>query len=194
MLSSAQKRKIEAFARKCVKSNDPFHDFSHLARVAANAVMLAKKEGADREACWASAMLHDICKSGKENHGTAGAKKAKEFLKSLKLEDSFVEKVHDAIYFHNKGFRKGPIERQILWDADKLQIIGPYWFFMRHLRYYSLMFGEENAVVRAIKEYKFFEARFHTQSAKKIVRENAKLMYPVFSSLLKEHKKVHKRA
>jgi len=191
MLSPIQKRKIEAFAKKCASSNDTFHDFSHLQNVAKNAVMLAKKEGADEEVCRVSALLHDICKSEKGNHGTEGANKAGKFLKSIGAEDSFIEKVYDAIYFHNKGFRKGPLERQVLWDADKLQIIGPYWFFMRHLRYTLMNEGEEKGVPHSISEYRFFEARFHTQSARKIVKENAKLMRPLFSALIREHRKVH---
>jgi putative nucleotidyltransferase with HDIG domain len=194
MLSSAQKRKIEAFAKKCAKSNDEFHGFSHFINVAQNAIMLAKEEGADGEVCWASAMLHDICKCKSGNHGTEGAKKARKFLESLKLEESFIKRVYDAIYFHNKGFRKGPIERQVLWDADKLQIIGPYWFFMRHLRYTLMMEGEEKGVPHSISEYKFFEARFHTKSARKTVKEKAKLMRPIFSALIREHKKVHPHA
>jgi uncharacterized protein len=192
-LSPALRKKILSFAKRQVAENDAYHDFSHLEKVAEKSVFLAKKEGADKEVCWASAILHDICKCKKGNHGTQGAKKARKFLESLKLPEPFIEKVCDAIHFHNKGFRSGPIERQILWDADKLLIIGPYWFTQRHLKYYVMKNGPEKGIPLAVKEYHFFESRFHTKTAKKIVSENAKIMRPFFRALLKEHRKLHGR-
>jgi putative nucleotidyltransferase with HDIG domain len=192
-LSPAQKKKIISFAKKEAAKNDAYHDFSHLLLVAEKAVFLAKKEGADKEVCWASAMLHDICKCRKGNHGTKGAEKAAKFLKSIGVGEPFIKKVHDCIYFHNKGFRGGPMERQALWDADKLFIIGPYWFVRRHLKYQAMKKGEKEGIPFAIREYRFFEIRFHTKTAKKIVAENAKIMHLLFRALLKEHGKLYGR-
>lgn len=191
MLAPSIKKKIVSFAKKEAKANDSYHDFAHLQKVAENALFLAKKEGGNKEVCWVSAMLHDICKCKNGNHGTEGAKKAKKFLNSLKLDKGFIESVCDAIHFHNKGFRGGPIERQILWDADKLTIIGPYGFTQRHLPYQVMKKGKEKGIPSAVKEYHFFEIRFHTKTAKRIVAKNAKIMLPFFRSLLKGHKKVH---
>jgi len=186
MLSSLQKKKITAFAKKRAKQNDSFHDFSHLEEVAKNAEELAKKEKADSEVCWVAAMLHDICKSGKMDHGTAGAKDAAEFLSKLNLPKEFIEKTRDAIYFHNKAFQGGSIERRVLWDADKLTIIGPTGFSQRLLPYWIMKKGKKKGTKTAIDEYLFFEPLFRTKSGRKIVGKHTKLMHRFFHSLQEE--------
>lgn len=190
-LSPAHRKKILSFAKREVAGNDEYHDLAHLLQVAKNALFLAKREGGDPEVCWASAILHDICKCKRGDHGTEGATKAGNFLKSLELPEPFIRKVHDAIHFHNKEFRGGPIERRILWDADKLTIIGPYWFTQRHLPYQVSHNGRGKGIPIAVEEYRFFEKRFHTKTAKKIVAENAPAMRPFFRLLLKENREVH---
>ena len=166
--------------------NDSFHNFSHLEEVAKNAGELAQKEGADPEVCWVAAMLHDICKSGKVDHGTAGAKDASEFLSKLTLPEEFVEKVRDAIHFHNKAFQDGPIERRVLWDADKLTIIGPLGFSQRLLPYWIMKKGKKEGTKTAIREYLFFEPLFRTKSGRKAVKTHTKSMHKFLDSLHKE--------
>ena len=95
----------------------------HIRKVAFWAMKLSAIEKSDREICWIAAMLHDIAKGEEGDHAINGAKEAKAFLLLIGIDKKTVDGVHDAIYFHNKDFRGGSIERRVLWDADKLDIL-----------------------------------------------------------------------
>ncbi|MGV8176776.1 MAG: HD domain-containing protein [Candidatus Bilamarchaeaceae archaeon] len=184
MLTPAQKKEILSFAEKRLASNDPYHRLAHVGETAEIAVRLAKTEGADADACWAAAMLHDICKSKPGDHGTEGAKRAKEFLISIGLPAEFVSKVEDAIHFHNKEFHDGPKERAILWDSDKLPIMTPDGFRNRMLPFWVMRLGPEEGKKKAVYEYYFYYERFHTETAKKeIVKYRKKIEKEVFPGL-----------
>lgn len=184
MLNTVQKKGILEFAEKRLASNDPYHQLSHVVETAEIAVRFAKTEGADVDVCWASAMLHDICKSKPGDHGTEGAKKAKEFLISIGLPAEFVSKVEDAIHFHNKEFHEGPKERAILWDSDKLPIMTPDGFMGRMLPFWVLKLGKEGGKKKAVYEYYFYFDRFHTETAKKeIIKYRKKMENDVFPGL-----------
>ncbi len=183
MLSLLQKKKIIQFAKSYADKNDQFHKMSHINKTAELAVWLAKIENGDEDVCWASAMLHDICRSKPGDHGTEGAKIAEKFLLGLGLDKDFVEQVRNAIYFHNKEFKEGPIERQIVWDADKLQMLGIKGFEERLLSAYKVYFGEKDAVKNTMVEYKFFAVRFHTKTGQNEVKKNAKKIEEYFTSL-----------
>jgi len=186
MISSVQMKKIVSFAKKRALQNDAFHNFSHFEEVSKNASVLAKKEGADVDVCIVAGLLHDICKSEKGDHGSAGAKDAKKFLLNLNFPKNFVSAVYDAIYFHNKEFHDGPIERRVLWDADKLTIAGPEGFFHRLLPYWIARKGKKQGIETAIYEYRFFEPLFRTESGRKAVMQYSDIMQNIFESLTKE--------
>ncbi len=186
MLTSAQKKSIYAFARKRAEKNDFCHSISHLEETAGLSIMLANEEGADPDLCWACAMLHDICKAEKGNHGTRGAIQARKFLFGIGVGKKEADSIFDAIHFHNKEFRGGPLLRQILWDADKLQIIGPYYFLNRHIAYWAWKKGFADGMNIAIEEYFFYEKRFKTKTAKRIVKLHSKTMHAFLSSLKSE--------
>ncbi len=172
MISREQRKSIIEFSRKCVADNDLFHGMGHMSETAENAMMLAEKEGADSDLCWAAAILHDICKSSNGDHGAEGAEKARRFLLELGIPEEFCDKVHDAIYFHNKGFSDGPVERRILWDADKLPLMKQEGFRERALNYWKVKLGKDKGRQKAVADYYFFRERFHTTAAKKIVEEH----------------------
>jgi hypothetical protein len=176
VLTRAQRRRISRFASGRVRGNDAMHGMPHLRQTARLAVLLAKAEGADCGACWAAAMLHDICKAEKGDHGALGAKDAAEFLRSMGLPAGFVRTVQDAIRFHNKGFRSGPLERQVLWDADKLPLMGPRGFRMRMLPYWAGKLGRAEGIRISAREYLFYKKRFHTASARALVEKDAPRM------------------
>ncbi len=189
MPTSAQKKLIYAFAKKRARKNDFCHSISHLEETAGLAIMLAKAEGADPDLCWAAAMLHDICKADGGNHGTEGAIEARKFLLKIGVGKKEADAIFDAVHFHNKEFRGGPLLRQILWDADKLQIIGPYYFLKRHIAYWIWKKGFLDGANIAIKEYYFYEKRFKTKTAKRIVKLHSKLMHAFLSSFKNELKR-----
>lgn len=189
MLSALHKKKIRAFAKKRAKRNDPYHNISHLEEVASNAVMLAKKEGGDSDLCWASGMLHDICKALPGEHGERGSRHARKFLLKIGVKGKDLEEICDAIHFHNKGFTRGPLTRKILWDADKLTVMGTHGFTRRLLPFWVRKKGLPEGAKVSIPEYQFFEKRFKTKTAKKIVKAHSRKMHPLLKSLKKELKK-----
>jgi len=186
MLSARQKKLICTFAKKRARKNDRYHSISHLEEVASNAVMLAKKEGGNSDLCWASAMLHDICKSLPGEHGENGAKDARKFLSKAGVKEKDLEEICDAIRFHNKGFSRGPLTRKILWDADKLTVMGMHGFTRRLLPFWVWKKGLPEGARVSIPEYYFFEKRFKTKAAKKIVKAHSKKVHPFLNSLKKE--------
>jgi HD superfamily phosphodiesterase len=183
MLSDGQKRKIVKFAVQRYRDNDDFHRMKHIRRVVAAAAVLARMEGGNKDVCWAASMLHDIAKHKKGNHGTIGAKEAKEFLLSIGVDRGIMDKVYDAIYFHNKGFADGPIERQIVWDADKMDSMTLDGFKNRMLKGFEAESGIRMGMKRAEKEYLFFKRRFHTKEGKRIAKENRALIEEYLAKL-----------
>ncbi|MFA5888563.1 MAG: HD domain-containing protein [Candidatus Nanoarchaeia archaeon] len=189
MLSKEQKIKIRQFAEEKIKHNDSTHRMPHIKETIKWALHFANLENAGRDICWASAMLHDICKWEEEhgkNHGITGAETAAEYLTKLKLDKAFIEKVKDAIYYHDKPFEGGSKERQILWDADKVQNELPAGFKKRMIPYWEERADRKEAIRLAIDEYYFFYPLFHTESGKKEVAKNRKAMELLFRKLTAE--------
>lgn len=113
------------------------HDLEHTFRVYNNCVKIAENEKnpqINMDVLRAAAILHDIARpkedmhAGKDriDHAIVGAADAKEILIALGASTSFSEHVASAIKTHR--FRGGlvpeTIEAQILFDADKLDVIG----------------------------------------------------------------------
>lgn len=108
----------------------PFnHRWEHVQRVAAMALWLADRTGADRDTVEASAWLHDIRK-GEPGHGVAGAREAERILGETDFPAAKIPAVVDAIARHVGLTRPSgaeplaPIETAVLWDADKLTKLG----------------------------------------------------------------------
>jgi len=186
MISDSQKKQIIQFAEKQTAVNDPWHRMEHLEETARLAIWLAGEEKGDADVCWAAAMLHDVCKSRDGDHGTEGAKKARKFLLEIGVDGGFAEKVADAIHFHNKGFRDGAVERRIIWDADKLQLMNPEGFRKRMVPFWISKLGRAGGIKKSIYEYYFYKERFHTETAKKEAGKDVKEMEEYFLVLKKE--------
>jgi hypothetical protein len=170
MLSEKKRLQIAAFAKLKTKGNNRFHRMRHIRAVAAWATKLSAIERSDRDVCWIAAMLHDITKSEEGNHGTTGAKEARTFLLGIGVDKKIVDGVYDAIYFHNKEFSGGPIERQVLWDADKLDLLTFDSFRDRLCPDVKEAKGAKDFIKNLENEYMFFKKRVHTKEGKRIVK------------------------
>lgn len=114
----------------CMKDN--VHDKFHVYRVVNYAAQIADEtENADFDVVITAALLHDIGRADEyENHSIChaeiGSKKAKDFLLSRGYSPSFSEKVESCIlsHRHKKGAFPESMEAKILYDADKLDLIG----------------------------------------------------------------------
>jgi uncharacterized protein len=178
-ITKEQFEKIKAFAKNHLSKNDQWHNLFHTEQTVKISIFLARKEKADVQRCVVTAWLHDIMKKDKFNprdHGKEGAETAREFLKKIGLDKKDIEIICNAIYNHNKGTDKKTKEAKILYDADKLQAIGPYGL----LRAYGDSISRKNGQAAAYKDYqneqKMFLNGLNTRTARRIAKEKSDFM------------------
>lgn len=129
-MTKHQYKEIEDYMLECMK--DIVHDRLHVRRVVNYAVQIAEKTaGADFDIVVAAALLHDIGRPEQQQdkhvcHAQAGSKKAKAFLVSRGYGEIFSEHVSQCIlsHRHKKGIAPESMEAKIVYDADKLDLIG----------------------------------------------------------------------
>src|SRR3972149_6359381 len=121
-------------ARAWYPDDDPVHGFDHVLRVYRMAEHLAQIEGADLEIVRAAALLHDAQGSataggdiGRFNHQHASAEFARQVLETEGWPEEKIAAVQHCIRAHR--FRDGSepprtLEAKILFDADKLDVLG----------------------------------------------------------------------
>ena len=124
---------IRQFARRKLAANRCGHDFDHTLRVFKNALRLAEKCGGNLQIISVSAMLHDVGRAeetrtrGAVCHAEYGAEIAREYLKKRNFDEDFINSVTHCIERHRfrKGLAPETLEAKILFDADKIDSIGP---------------------------------------------------------------------
>ena len=124
---------IEA-ARRWYPETDPVHGFDHILRVYQMVEKLALSEGADLEIVRAAALLHDAegsqtsgGESGRLNHHQASAEFARQVLAVEGWPEERIVAVQHCIRAHRfRDNSESPqtLEAKILFDADKLDVIG----------------------------------------------------------------------
>ncbi len=121
-------------ARRWYPEYDPVHGFDHVLRVLHLAAWLGEKLGADQEILKAAALLHDASgahpggEEERESHEHASAIFAREVLQSKGWEQRDIKAVEHCILAHRYRGKIKPetIEAQIIFDADKLDVIGAF--------------------------------------------------------------------
>lgn len=113
---------------------DPVHGFDHVLRVYRMAERLAQAEGADLEIVRAAALLHDAEGSataggeiGRSNHHHASSEFARQELEAEGWPPERIIAVQHCIRAHRFRDNSEPpqtLEARILFDADKLDVIG----------------------------------------------------------------------
>lgn len=121
-------------ARSWYPEYDPVHGYDHILRVYRMAEKIGRAEGADMEILKAAALLHDAQGSqtsggdhGRRQHHQASADFAKEVLQGEGWPPEKIAAVQHCIRAHR--FRDNSetpqtLEAKILFDADKLDVIG----------------------------------------------------------------------
>jgi uncharacterized protein len=119
-------------ARGWYAGADPVHDFDHVMRVYRMAERLGREEGADLEILRTAALLHDAEGSAPESdqraeHHERSAEFAARVLSSEGWAQERIAAVEHCIRAHR--FRSGgeeprTIEAKVLFDADKLDVLG----------------------------------------------------------------------
>ena len=113
---------------------DPVHDFDHVLRVYRIAERLADAEGADLDIVRAAALLHDSVGSApggegnaRAEHHIASAAFAGEVLAQKGWPEEKIKAVQHCIRghrFRGKEDKPETLEAQVLFDADKLDVLG----------------------------------------------------------------------
>ena len=121
-------------ARTWYQEADPVHDFDHVLRVYRIAERLATAEGADLEIVRAAALLHDSRGSAPGGSGTerlehhlTSAHFAGEALQQEGWTEERIQAVQHCIRAHrfrHNGEKPQTLEAQVLFDADKLDVLG----------------------------------------------------------------------
>ncbi len=110
------------------------HDFDHVMRVYNISLTLAENEqNVDFEVLIPAVLLHDIARSkedqdcsGNIDHAVLGSEMAEPILKELGYEPNQIDQIKHCILTHRyrSGFLPKTIEAKLLFDADKLDVIG----------------------------------------------------------------------
>lgn len=110
------------------------HDLDHILRVYHLCMLLAEdQKDVNLEVLIPAALLHDIARrkededvTGEIDHALAGAEMAGRILQNLGYEPSRIDAVRRCISAHRfrSGFTPETVEAKILFDADKLDVIG----------------------------------------------------------------------
>jgi uncharacterized protein len=153
-------QEIEEIVREKLK--DSAHDMEHVMRVYAMCQRLSEGEpGVKGDVIQAAALLHDIARivedtdnTGSTDHALLGAEMAGEILGEKQFPPEFVGHVKECIRSHRlrSGEKPESQEAQILYDADKLDVLGALGVarcFMIAGRYSMPLFSDENLDVYA---------------------------------------------
>lgn len=119
-------------ARTWYPGFDPVHGYDHVVRVYHMAEKIAVDEGADLEIVRAAALLHDAAGSApagekRGEHHTYSAQFAAEVLMKEGWNQEKIAAVQKCIRAHryrNTGEPPSSIEARVLFDADKLDVLG----------------------------------------------------------------------
>ena len=110
------------------------HNLDHVFRVYNLCLLIAKYEkDVNLEILIPSALLHDIArveesqdKTGEIDHAVLGSVMAEDILRKLEYEEEKIDKIKHCIIAHRfrTGNEPNTIEAKILFDSDKLDVIG----------------------------------------------------------------------
>jgi len=191
-ITNVQRKQILRFAEENCKNNDLNHDFRHAKLTAKFALLLAKLEGADKEACEIAGLLHDVShRISKEHHAKLGADSVKQFLKKIKVDPKLANKICLAIAHHNQRSyaadkRAKTQEEKVVFDADRLSALGPMGFCRDFT--YCLLYQKMHPYDAVIDGKNYVLTRYNqlkTKSAKKIGKKPQEVMdafYRIFES------------
>jgi len=119
-----------SFVKNQLKNAEGGHDWFHIERVYKNAILISKNEKVDELVVALGALLHDIADSKFHNGDeTIGPKVARQFLESIKVEESII--THIIKIIENISFKGGnekqtfkSLELDVVQDADRLDALG----------------------------------------------------------------------
>ena len=109
------------------------HNMDHVMRVYSLALRLAENQDLDLEVLKSAVLLHDIARvkedndpTGNTDHALLGSEMAVPILQKLGFSEEKIKHIQDCIISHRykTGNEPKTIEARILFDADKLDVLG----------------------------------------------------------------------
>lgn len=203
-----------AQARAWYPEYDAVHGFDHILRVLKLAERLAEAEGADLEIVRAAVLLHDASggETGSEQrkeHQYLSADFAAELLAAEGWDAERIAAVQHCIVAHRFRGSERPqtLEAQVVFDADKLDVIGAFGV-ARSIAYDvsvgEPVFAEPSETFLKTGEWEPGEPhssyheflfklnkikdRLYTDTARQIALERHQFMVDFFAQLLAEHR------
>jgi len=202
-------------AREWYTDDDPVHDFGHIQRVYWMAERIGTAEQADMEVICAAALLHDVAEAapggdgnGRASHHLASAEFARGILRSEGWPEDKIEKVLHCIRAHRfRGKEEAPstLEAQVIFDADKLDVLGAIgaartiaYAVLEHQPIYStpsvqfLITGKEEAGEKHSSYHEFIyklsrvKDRLFTETGKQIASERHDILVAFYERLADE--------
>ncbi len=202
-------RLMEDYMLSCML--DSAHDKEHVYRVLYNAMIIAKTErDVNYDILIGACLLHDI---GRQEqfadpslcHAEVGAEKACRFLTEQGFSNDYARQVSRCILAHRFRKNRSPesLEARILFDADKLDVVGAMGI-ARTLVYngtlseplYSLLpdgsvsTGEGDTQPSFCHEYKFklekLYDHFYTETAAQMANQRKKIAADFYECLYRE--------
>lgn len=200
------------------------HDLEHIMRVYNLALLLAKDEkGVDLDILKPAVLLHDIARvredrddTRKTDHAIEGAKMAVLILKKLHYPLDRIRRIEQCILTHRyrSGSNPSSIEAKILFDADKLDVMGAIGLARSYMiageygeKIYSavpidkyikenLVGGKADGRIRVISKHapniemetkvRHIPEKLYSTRGKKIAKSRLKFMETFFSELENE--------
>jgi HD superfamily phosphodiesterase len=168
MVTKQHDSAIKTFAKSYYQKLDQTHGLEHFDRTLHIAKYLTQAEGANWTIVRYGAMLHQIHNS----------KIVRIFLTKIGCDNEFIEKiVHCIGCISPKHIKEAKtIEAKVVYDADKLQVIGPFGV-IREMAYRKSLgesFREAYTHTRRIEE-KLFNT-LQTRTAKKLAKNPHQLL------------------
>lgn len=209
---------IEEYMLSCMSESDIVHDRYHIYRVLYNALELSKDyKKVDKEVLIISSLLHDIGRhkqliDSNIEHAIEGARMAYQYLISNGWDEEKARHVKDCISTHTykKDNQPRSIEAKILFDADKLEVIGAIGIArimvyngMKSHPFYSVndvgevKSGDNDEEISFLKDYKDEQKniynRFYTVRAKEIAEKRKSVGTYFYDNLFEEVNNIHKK-
>lgn len=208
---------IKKEARQFFVGSSGCHDWSHVERVHALAVRIARAEKADVMAVRIAAYLHDIGRReemksrGKLDHAEEGKKLAAKILASYDLDEEARGNILHCILSHRyrNDHKPETLEARVLFDADKLDSIGAVgvardFLFAGVAGSCCLYTGNEKKLAKDARNFSYTEedsalleyyfklrkvrSKILTRTGKEIARERHEFMVEFFKRFEKEVK------
>ncbi len=199
MITKKQLSQIEKFVKKRLDTLN----WMHTQAIRPIARYIAEKEKADKQVIDTAVLFHDITKTSLKKelyHHKEGADIAKNFLKKIKVNKKFIDKVYHCVISHstplryfrskaekahkNKKFLPWPKtkEAKILFDADMVQQISPFGIVKGMFISYTIYKRDFRKGFLDVKTTLMKDAYDHifTKTGKKLAKERIKYLKDFF--------------